>query len=42
MKRNAGAIMSEESFINNNSERNVVNGNKVLLEEQSWFRKRRS
>jgi hypothetical protein len=28
--------------VNDISERNVVNGNKILLEKQSWFRKRKS
>jgi len=37
MTRNAGAIMSEESFMKDNTDRNVDNGDKILLEEQSGF-----
>jgi hypothetical protein len=40
MKRNAGAVTSEESFMKDNTERNVDNGNQVLLEEPSEFRNR--
>jgi len=42
MKRNTGVIASEESFMKDNIERNVNNGNEIFLEEQSGFRKRRS
>jgi hypothetical protein len=38
MKSNAGAIMSEESFVKDNTERNVDNGNNIFLDEQSGFR----
>jgi hypothetical protein len=42
MRRNAGAITSEESFMKDNTERNVDNGNKIFLEEQSGFIRIRS
>jgi len=42
MQGNAGAIKSEESFVNDNTERNFDNGNKIFPEEKSGFRKRRS
>jgi hypothetical protein len=38
MKMIAGSITSEESFMEDNTERNVDKGNKIFLEEQSGFR----